>query len=103
MNKRIITFLLLSGSFYLSVVYFSFFDPNPEKTTYLLSEIGSGELLLHVFPALVGTVLWFWAMYDWGARSFKRWAKITWLVLLLMTWQFAATVYFLSVGLRRRI
>lgn len=94
MTRRKIAFLVLSGLLYLPIVYLLFVDPFGAKMYDHL-------LLLFLIP-LAGTVLWFWALYDWGTRSFRKWARLTWLIVLIITMYLGATIYFLAVGLRER-
>ena len=86
-------------AFYMPLLYVFFFEPELARAD-TFAEIGLRQYLLVFFPPVLGLVLWFWALYDWGTRRFPRWAKIAWLLALIITLYLGATIYFLTVGWR---
>lgn len=93
-NIILLSFFLI---FYLPLIYVFLFEPNLARS-YTFAEIGPRIFFLIFLPPIFGIILWFWALYDWGTRRFKPSVRLAWLLTLVLTLYFGATVYFLAVG-----
>ncbi|MCZ6623540.1 MAG: hypothetical protein O7B35_04820 [Deltaproteobacteria bacterium] len=98
--KRKIVFVLLAAVFYSLAYYITFVNP-----TYASWNISDGfgiKALVFFMPLASALSLWIWGLYDWGTRTLTKGRKIIWLLVILATVQFGATLYFLVVGLKPR-
>jgi hypothetical protein len=56
-----------------------------------------GKFIIFLTP-FSSAVLWFWMLFDWGSRVFKKKKyKIFWLVIFFLTFTFGSTVYYFIV------
>ena len=92
---------MLHAVFYLPLLYVLFFEPELTKAP-TLADSGVKLIFLVSIPLCIGIFLWFWALYDWGTRSFTRGARIAWLLTLISTLYIGATIYFIAIGFRSR-
>ena len=95
-NIILIIFFLI---FYLPLIYVFLFEPNLARS-YTFAEIEPRIFFLIFLPPIFGIILWFWALYDWGTRDFKPSVRLAWLLGLILTMYFGATIYFLVVGFK---
>jgi hypothetical protein len=88
--------IILYGSIFYGFSKYS----NADLPKYA-NEFKPAHFWLFLIP-IASSILWFWALYDWGTTQLTTTGKLMWLFLIVTLYCFGATAYFLLVGLKSK-